>query len=60
MLSVGRWTLDVRRFIGRQPSTDLLLMRFVEPVFVTVLEPQIPIPFVTRSMLFEILLGHHV
>src|SRR5512133_2524075 len=35
-------------------------MRLVEPVLVTVFESEIPILLVTRSLLIEILLSHHV
>ena len=39
---------------------SLLRMRLLEPVLVAVFERQIPILLVTRSVLLEILLGHHV
>jgi len=39
---------------------SLLRMRLLEPILVAVFERQIPILFVTRSLLFEIFLGHHV
>jgi hypothetical protein len=39
---------------------SLLRMRLLEPVLVSVFERQIPILFVTRAMLLEIFLGHHV
>ena len=35
-------------------------MRFVEPVFVTMFERKVPIRLVSRSMLPEIFLSHHV
>ena len=35
-------------------------MRLVEPVLVTMFESEIPILLVTRSLLLEILLSHHV
>jgi Putative addiction module component len=50
---------DIRRR-NRNSIESLLRMRLLEPILVAVFEREIPILLVTRSVLLEIFLGHHV